>query len=102
MEPKSLDSYFDPVRTRLEEYFSSLHGIGAGPLEGALHFALDQPQIDTVLVGVCSRRELEQVRVALMRPGLPGFDFRRWAVDDPRYVNPSLWRLHDGALIPWS
>jgi len=91
MKPATLDSYFNPVRSRLESYLGSLSDKGATPLEGALQFALSQSEINTILVGVCSRTELEEVRSASMRPGLPGFDFRRWAVDDPRFVNPTQW-----------
>ena len=93
MEPQSLDAYFDPVRDRIENYWNSMKQAGATPLEGALRFALGRPQIDTVIVGVCSRRELEDVRVASMRRGFPQIDFSRWTVNDPRYVNPSQWRL---------
>jgi aryl-alcohol dehydrogenase-like predicted oxidoreductase len=98
-EPQSLDRYFDPVRSHLEDYWDGITQIGATPLEGALQFALGQPQIDTVVVGVCSRHELEEIRRASLHPGMPSIDFRRWAVDDPHYVNPSLWRLHERAPL---
>ncbi len=97
MEPQSLDAYFDPVRDSLENYWNGMKQTGATPLEGALRFALDQPQIDTVIVGVCSRQELEDICVASRRRGFPQIDFGRWAVNDPRYVNPSQWRLKQTA-----
>jgi len=93
MEPQALDVYFDPVRDRLENYWNGMRQTGATPLEGALRFALGLSQIDTVIVDVCSRQELEDICVASMRRDLPQIDFSRWAVNDPRYVNPSRWRL---------
>ncbi|MCK4373256.1 MAG: aldo/keto reductase, partial [candidate division Zixibacteria bacterium] len=93
MEPQSLDAYFDPVRDRLEDYWNGMRQTGATPLEGALRFALGLSQIDTVIVDVCSRQELEDICVASMHRDFPEIDFGRWAVNDPRYVNPSRWRL---------
>ena len=93
MESQALDAYFDPVRDRLENYWNGMRQTGATPLEGALRFALGLSQIDTVIVDVCSRQELEDICVASMRRDFPQIDFSRWAVNDPRYVNPSRWRL---------
>ena len=97
MEPQALDAYFDPVRDRIESYRDGIKRTGATPLEGALRFALGLSQIDAVIVGVCSRQELEDICVASRRRGFPPIDFSRWAVNDPRYVNPSQWRLKQTA-----
>ncbi len=97
MEPQSLDAYFDPVRDRIESYREGIKRTGATPLEGALRFALGLSQIDTVIVGVCSQQELEDICVASRRRGFPQIDFSRWAVNDPRYVNPSQWQLRQTA-----
>ncbi len=97
MEPQSLDAYFDAVRDSLEHYWNGMKQTGATPLEGALRFALGLSQIDTVIVGVCSRQELEDIRLGATHRGFPDIDFSRWAVDDPHYVNPSQWRLKQTA-----
>ncbi len=97
MEPQALDAYFDPVRDCIESYRDGIKRTGATPLEGALRFALGLSQIDTVIVGVCSRQELEDICVASMRRDFPEIDFSRWAVNDPHYVNPSQWRLKQTA-----
>ena len=98
MDPQTVDTYFEPMRIRLENYHNDMTAIGSTPLQGALQFALSRTEVDTVLVGVCSRRELEEIRSAVIHPTSTEIDFSRWAVNDPRFVDPSQWRLHGGTL----
>lgn len=97
MEPRTVDSYFEPLRDQLENFHHDMTATGSTPLEGALRFALNRPEVDTVLVGVCSRRELEEIRSAAINPASTEMDFSRWAINDPRFVDPSQWRLHGGS-----
>lgn len=97
MTPRTVDSYFEPMRAQLENYHKDMSAVGSTPLQGALAFALSRTEVSTVLVGVCSRRELEEIQAAAIHPTTGDLDYGRWAIDDPRFVDPSKWRLHGGA-----
>lgn len=97
MPPGTVDAYFEPMRARLVNFHNDMTAIGSTPLQGALQFALSRTEVDTVLVGVCSRSELEEIRSAAIHPTSTEMDFSRWAVNDPRFVDPSQWRLNGGA-----
>ncbi|MDH3892465.1 MAG: aldo/keto reductase [candidate division Zixibacteria bacterium] len=97
MKPQAVDSYFEPMRIRLESFHNDMTAMDTTPLQGALQFALSRVEVDTVLVGVCSRSELEEIRTAEIHPASADIDFSRWAFNDPRFIDPSKWRLHGGA-----
>lgn len=63
---------------------------GATPLRTALSFALLQPEIDRVVVGVTSPSELDEILTATQEL-VTGLDWQTFAIDDPVILTPSLW-----------
>jgi aryl-alcohol dehydrogenase-like predicted oxidoreductase len=65
---------------------------GLTPLEGAFAFvrALD---VDVVLVGVDSARQLAANQAAFAAAADCDLDFAAFAVDDEAFINPSRWQL---------
>jgi aryl-alcohol dehydrogenase-like predicted oxidoreductase len=63
---------------------------GATPLEAALGFVLQRPEIDDVVVGVTGIRELDEILAAAMVPS-PTLDWHACGLNDPVLLDPSLW-----------
>lgn len=74
----------------LEEIRRRIAGAGSTPLAAALGFVLSRPEIGTVLVGVTSLGELEQI-LAASAAALPALDWDTLALDDELVLTPSRW-----------
>ena len=91
MEPDRLPRYFDAFGSHLGRYFEALACAGCSALEAALTYVRSVPA-DAALIGVTTSEELRQVLSAwTARPA--HIDFAAFAHDDPRLLNPSLWKL---------
>ncbi len=91
--PDQLPNYFHPVRGLLGAYNAWLYERRLSPLEGALTFVGSRPEIDRVVVGVCSMAELKEILDAWSRLSNQSVDMTSFRCDDEKYVNPSLWRV---------
>ncbi len=67
--------------------------MGLSPAQAALAFALAQPRIDTVLVGVRTLAEVEANLHAtqVILPDELITAFRRLRLDDPELLDPRWW-----------
>jgi aryl-alcohol dehydrogenase-like predicted oxidoreductase len=63
------------------------------PLQACLGFVMSQPEIDRVIVGVESLKQLQEI----LNVAIPAkFDHQTLATEDPELLNPSNWRkYHD-------
>lgn len=60
------------------------------PLAAAVSFVLSRPEVDVAVVGVTSRRELDEVLTAAPST-LPAQDWAACALEDERILTPSRW-----------
>ena len=90
-----LPDRLEPLRVRSRQFRELMASVGdtVTPAQGAIAFALAQPQIDTVLVGARSEAELDEDLAALdltlsdsMLERLSAL-----AVDDEEMLDPSTW-----------
>ena len=67
---------------------------GCRLIDMALGFVREQPDIEAVVVGVCSARELSELlgSWAVASPWHEG-EWRAWALRDPSILDPRLWPL---------
>ena len=91
MEPQELPEFFAPVRQTIVRLRGQWQQRGLSALGGCLAFALQQPEIDAVIVGVNRVKEFEQIAATVS--SLPGADID---IDidqpvDPAYLDPSRW-----------
>lgn len=92
MAPQELPSYFTPIRAHLEACHSAFAEAGVSPLAASLGFVLEIDEIDAIICGVNSHRQLEEICAAVHAQGaFP--DWRAFALDDVRYINPANWKL---------
>jgi len=73
----------DAMRQRIAE-------AGSTPLEAALAYALNRPEIDVALVGVTTPDEFEEILQAAAKPA-PTIDWAACGLDDATVLTPSLW-----------
>ena len=68
---------------------------GMSMLDACVGFACSRPEVDRVIAGVVSRRELEQLvaaeRNAVARPAREWEAMREFALNDEQILNPSKW-----------
>jgi aryl-alcohol dehydrogenase-like predicted oxidoreductase len=64
--------------------------LGPVPLDAALAFVLQRPEIDVAVVGVTRARELDEI-VAAANKQPPSIDWKACALDDEVVLTPSLW-----------
>jgi aryl-alcohol dehydrogenase-like predicted oxidoreductase len=93
MKPEDIDPYFAPVKAHMKAYREMLKDNEITPLQAALWFLLHQNEIDTVMAGVCSVKELEEIYTAVIEGPAGDMDFAGWKLEDERFLNPALWRL---------
>ncbi len=96
MDPETIPGYFEPVRPLLRRYHAFLRENGLTAVEGAFCFITGVVGIDQVIIGVNHLDQLEVNARAFHRPYDQGTrdGLRAFAINDPRFVNPALWRLH--------
>jgi aryl-alcohol dehydrogenase-like predicted oxidoreductase len=92
MSPDQINGYFEPILGHLRSYHAALRETGLTPLQAALQFVLRQSEISHVIVGVCSEEQLKQI-IAAASESSGSFDFARWHINEPRFIDPSLWQL---------
>jgi aryl-alcohol dehydrogenase-like predicted oxidoreductase len=89
---KELPPYFHRVRDQLEDYHQFLKNRSLTPLQASLRFVNNIGEIDFMICGVRTEKELQEIYSALdgeIRPE----DFSKFSLKDESILNPSLWRL---------
>ncbi len=93
MHEEALPAFSTPWRQVIHAFHADVRRAGTTPLAAALAFVNQRPEIDVVLVGVASLEQWRQCLSALEHP--PTLAWDRYAVDDPRLVDPRLWPAKD-------
>ncbi len=88
-DPAALPPYFASARPALEAFQRAARQAGRAPAQAALAFLLNRPGVDTVLVGVDSLAQLEEIVSAPLDP--LELDYRAFRVTDERILDPSSW-----------
>jgi aryl-alcohol dehydrogenase-like predicted oxidoreductase len=88
-DPATLPPYFAAARPALEAFQRAARKAERTPAQAALAFLLDRPEANTVLVGVDSLAQLEEIASAPLDP--PELDYRIFRVTDERILDPSTW-----------
>lgn len=92
MEPHMLSSFFEPVKSLLNEFRNQCGECGCSPLDAALAFVFSVEELDSILVGVNSLVHLRDIVCSLKTTdskNLP--DFKLFSIDTPEIVEPRHW-----------
>lgn len=92
-----LPDHLEALRARSRHYRQLVAeaGLGLTPAQAAIAFALAQPQISSVLVGIRSQEELAENLPALTTTLPPALveQLAALRVDDEQLINPGLWGI---------
>ncbi|PTU32375.1 aldo/keto reductase [Stenotrophobium rhamnosiphilum] len=89
--PAELVGHLAKYRDVLERFQARCRDLKLTPMQAALRFALDLPQVDQVVIGVESCKQLEEILTATRAEPLPTSAFKDLNSDDLALVDPSLW-----------
>ena len=85
----NLSNYFSPWKKEFSIYQETVKDNGLSLLECALNFVLNIREIDKVLVGVNSERQLKEIVKAVKRRS----NLSAYPINDINLLNPSLWKV---------
>ena len=88
-DPATLPPYFEPARAAIASFQQAARHNGISPAVAALSFLLRIAEADTVLIGVDSLDQLEEI--AALQGELPTLDYRAFRLADERILDPSRW-----------
>lgn len=88
---QELPPHFKPLFHHLRRYYEFVYKYNWTPLQTALGFVLGINELDTVLVGVESILQLQEI-MKVAQP-LDYKLFERFAIVDDIFLNPSKWKL---------
>ena len=92
-----LPDRLEPLRARSRQFRALIEELGDGvtPAQGAIAFALVQPQINTVLVGARTETELQEDLDALDLDLTPSMvaKLSQLAIEDEEMLDPSTWGI---------
>ncbi len=92
-DPALLTGSLVSARQRLQHYHAVLRVFDVSPIQASMHFVLQQPDIDCVIVGVRSVQHLDELVVASYKSMNAAFDYAPFALQDEKILNPSQWNL---------
>ncbi|WP_404338899.1 aldo/keto reductase [Pseudoalteromonas mariniglutinosa] len=85
--------YFKPWKTQLEKFHCLAKYLNVSSLTLCLSYVLQEPQIDQIIVGVNTERELNEILTAYhLSLQLPFNELKSFAVNSPQLTNPALWK----------
>ena len=91
MQPESRPNYFRRWQTLWDRWDGRLADTGISPVTACLRYALSEPTIDRVIVGIDSFAQFKEILgSASVDVPVPPAELRS---DDPDLVNPSRWQL---------
>jgi aryl-alcohol dehydrogenase-like predicted oxidoreductase len=89
MAPERLPDQFSAIRQHQADLHQWLRTRGFSPLAGALSAAISNPNVDVVVVGCESLRQLQEIITAAS--DARACDLDRFAIADENIINPSRW-----------
>jgi aryl-alcohol dehydrogenase-like predicted oxidoreductase len=90
MAPADLPAWFAPIRPLVEGFQAAARSRGLTPLEAAIAFVRNQPDVDVMVMGFTGRDQFADCLTAYRRQ--VAFDATKFSSDDPRFLNPMNWR----------
>jgi aryl-alcohol dehydrogenase-like predicted oxidoreductase len=85
--------YFSPILPVLAEYHAFLKDHQMNPVEGALCFANQVEEVDTIIIGVNSLQQLVANCSDFKKINNLRLDFSPFAIQDESFLNPFFWKL---------
>lgn len=91
MKSTERPEYFERWKNVFNSWDVWLNSNGITPLQACINFSMSFDQIDKVVLGVDSTKQLRQIFESTDK--LCTYEWPNMAVNDPRLINPSNWKL---------
>lgn len=92
LKPETLPSFFDPAKPLLREYHQAVSRLGCSSQKAALDFVAGLAEVDTLIVGLNSAAQLQELIFALQQPAI-NLDFSQFALPQESILNPAQWQF---------
>jgi aryl-alcohol dehydrogenase-like predicted oxidoreductase len=91
--PEEIADHFEPLRESVAGLRAAFAKLSLTPLEGALAAVVQQREVDCILIGVTSIRELSELVAAADKAAAMAdvVGVEAWAIADERVLSPHLW-----------
>jgi len=86
---KKFDPYFNQWKLQFEKYEKIVNKSGLNFLEYALNYVLSIEQIDRLILGVESKKQLSDICTSVKN----NFETGAFPISDENLINPSLWKI---------
>lgn len=90
-DPDDLPEFFAPIRGDLEQFGKTAKDHGLTKLEACFAAALARPELDTIIVGITSISELDEILEAIDLVGSMAIERPPQVEMDHQFINPSEW-----------
>jgi aryl-alcohol dehydrogenase-like predicted oxidoreductase len=92
MDPETTPPNFLPIRPLLQAWRDAISKLEMTAVEGAFAF-IKSLNIDVAIVGVDSAKHLRSNQQEFFRANYEQLDFRKFALNNEPFINPSSWEL---------
>lgn len=93
-DPRKLHRYFNDYKDKLTDYHSHLRSLNISPMQAALGFLKQIEEVDTIIVGIDSIEQLQEIVAAYHHSSnLVNIDYSVFAINDENLVNPVNWKI---------
>ena len=89
LKDNNLPNYFQPWKKHIADWHKECFLNKISPLEAALSFGLEIPEINKLIIGVNNTSQLEEIIEVSRKPKSIKKDF---SINDQRLVNPTNWQ----------
>ncbi|MBO1513357.1 aldo/keto reductase [Metabacillus bambusae] len=89
---QNIKPYFYKIKDKIEEYHEFIHSYGLSPIQAALGFLNQLEEIDHIIVGVETVKQLKE-NILMLNSAWPGCDMSRFAISDESIINPVNWEI---------
>ncbi len=93
MDLEQVPQKFEPIKKSLMQYREHIFAEGLTPVQAALAFAYGIKEIDHIIIGITSVRQLQELIQAVSLVNQPSLAFDHFACFDERMINPSQWKF---------
>jgi aryl-alcohol dehydrogenase-like predicted oxidoreductase len=95
MPTDQLPDYFYKYKLILKKYFDTIEQNNLSKIQGALSFINNIDEIDHIIIGVCSSKQLYEIDKNIQSlPFQISLDFEKFSCNNEKILNPFLWQLN--------
>lgn len=91
MRPHSIPAKREIAKPHIEKFCRAVENAGLTPLQVSLAFVAKQPDVQSVVCGVTSAAELEEIADALAVADSVDIDFEKLSCENTAVIDPRVW-----------